>query len=119
MAYIRPKIEKDLNIENQINNENDNLNSEMSKIHYEIGLGRRFDFVSKLQRMTVICKNKNEDYFKVFCKGSPEKIKKLCRLETIPSNFNKTLNYYTSKGYRVLALACRNLKNDFKQCQKN
>ena len=118
LAYIRPKIEKDLNVENQNNNKEDNLNSEMSKTQYEIGIVRRFDFVSKLQRMTVICKNKNEDYFKVFCKGSPEKIKKLCRPETIPSYFNKTLNNYTSEGYRVLALACRNLKNDFKQCQK-
>ena len=88
LSYIRPKTEKG----------------------YEIGVVRRFDFVSKLQRMTVICKNINENYFKVFCKGSPEKIKKLCKQETIPSKFNDILDFYTSKGYRVLALASRNLQ---------
>ena len=118
MAYIRPKEEKDINI--KIQNEKEDINSilEKNKGRYEIGVVRRFDFVSKLQRMTVICKNINENYFKVFCKGSPEKVKKLCKPETIPSKFSNTLDYYTSKGFRVLALATRSLNIDFKQSQK-
>ena len=120
LAYIRPKTEKDINIKIQDDNLNskENLNLEKYKTRYEIGIVRRFDFVSKLQRMTVICKNMNENYFKVFCKGSPEKVKKLCRPETIPSKFNITLDFYASKGFRILALASRSLKMDFKQSQK-
>ena len=116
LAYIRPKNEKDIKI--KIQNENEEEILEKYKTRYEIGIVRRFDFVSKLQRMTVICKNVNENYFKIFCKGSPEKIKKLCRPETIPSKFNMTLDHYASKGFRVLALAYRGLKMDFKQSQK-
>jgi magnesium-transporting ATPase (P-type) len=39
------------------------------KTHYEMGIVRRFDFSSKLQRMSVIVKNVNEPYFKVYSKG--------------------------------------------------
>ena len=118
LAYIRPKTEKDSNITIQNEKEEENIFLEKYKNRYEIAVVRRFDFVSKLQRMTVICKNINENYFKAFCKGSPEKIKKLCRPETIPSQFNNILNSYASKGFRVLALAARNLKIDFIQSQK-
>ena len=63
--------------------------------HYEIGIVRRFDFSSKLQRMSVIVKNNCEDFFKIFAKGSPEKIKEMCREETIPNNFTEILSKYT------------------------
>jgi magnesium-transporting ATPase (P-type) len=39
---------------------------------------RRFDFSSNLQRMSVICRNKFDDQFRAFVKGSPEKILELC-----------------------------------------
>ena len=74
---------------------------------YEIEIYKRFDFNSNLQRMSVIVKDINENYFKIFCKGSPEKIKKLCLTETIPIKFDETFNYYAAKGYRVLAMACQ------------
>ena len=77
---------------------------------YKLEVYKRFDFSSNLQRMSIIGKNIEEDYFKIFCKGSPEKIKKLCLNETIPSNYNKTLDFYTRKGYRVLSLASKFIK---------
>ena len=46
--------------------------------------------------MTVICKNTNEKFFKIFCKGSPETIRKLCIKRTIPINFEEILNFYTN-----------------------
>ena len=42
---------------------------EVMKTHYEIGIVRRFDFSSKLQRMSVLVKNVNEPYFKIYSKG--------------------------------------------------
>ena len=85
-------------------NENNN-NSELN--NYKIEVYKRFDFNSNLQRMSIIGKDINENYFKIFCKGSPEKIKQLCLAETIPINFDETLDYYASKGYRLLAMACQ------------
>ena len=77
---------------------------------YQIDIYKRFDFNSNLQRMSVIGKDVNEDYFKVFCKGSPEKIKNLCIIETIPKNFDDLLDSYTTIGYRVLAMAFQYIK---------
>jgi len=86
--------------------------------HYELGIVRRFDFSSKLMRMSALVKNVNEPYYKVFCKGSPEKIKELCKPDTIPTNFNEILSKYTTKGFRVLALSAKLLKMDYLQSQK-
>ena len=111
--YIRPKCEEDVVVPFQ-----DNYNvEEKLKSRYEIAIVKRFDFSSKLQRMTVIGKNLNENFFKVFCKGSPEKIKELCNPSTIPENFDEILNNYTTKGYRVLGMAGKSLIMNFKQSQ--
>ena len=116
LNYIRPKSEEDIGIRLQNNNNNDNIRDKI-KERYELGIVKRFDFSSKLQRMTTISKNINENYFKAFCKGSPEKLRELCKPETIPLNFDDTLNAYTTKGYRVLAMAAKGLLMDFQQSQ--
>lgn len=78
---------------------------------YEIEIIKLFNFSSKLQRMTVICKNKSDsDIFIVFSKGSPEKIRELSIKETYPSNYDEILDQYTSKGYRVLSLSAKIIK---------
>lgn len=41
----------------------------------------------------------------VLTKGAPEVIEKL--LDKVPDNYTKAYNYYTSKGFRVLALASK------------
>ena len=61
----------------------------------DIGIVRRFEFSSKLQRMSVVVKNLQENGFKVHIKGSPEKIRELCRPESIPDNFHHILEKYT------------------------
>jgi len=116
LNYIRPKNEEDIEIRLQNNNKNDNIREKI-KERYELGIVKRFDFSSKLQRMTTISKNINEDYFKAFCKGSPEKLRDLCKPETIPLDFDNILNSYTIKGYRVLAMAAKGLIMDFQQSQ--
>ena len=116
--------------QNEIENDNENINNDENsnnnnKIifsvkpkknkglkNYKIDVYKRFDFTSNLQRMSIIGKEINENYYKIFCKGSPEKLRKLCLNETIPTNFNEVLDSYTSKGYRVLAMACKFIKID-------
>ena len=85
---------------------------------YQLDLIKRFDFVTKLQRMSVLVKNSKEDYFKVYCKGSPEKIRELCKPETIPSNYNRILNLYSNQGLRVFALSFKLLKMHYLQSEK-
>ena len=113
LDYIRPKTEEDITVPFQDNN----LVDEKLKTRYEIGIVKRFDFSSKLQRMTIIGKNLNENYFKAFCKGSPEKIRGLCIPSTIPENFDEVLNSYTTKGYRVLGMAAKSIGMNFQQSQ--
>jgi len=115
LNYIKPKYEQKLT--NTLKNGNDNRNNNKINPKYEIAVVKRFNLESNLQRMTVITKNQNENYFKAFCKGSPETIKNLCNNVTIPNNFDEILNIYTNKGYRVLGLAAKSINIDFEQSQ--
>ena len=45
--------------------------------------------------------------FRVFCKGSPEKIEAISDPSTLPVNFHSILDSYTEKGYRVIALGTK------------
>ncbi len=76
---------------------------------YSLAILKRFDFESSLQRMSVIVKDNYSGQLRVFSKGSPEKIRTLCREDTVPANFHEILEVYTEKGYRVLALGFRDL----------
>ena len=110
--YVRPKEELSLTEKlvglPGFDKDPDNKEiKEKMKDHYEIGIVRRFDFSSKLQRMSTLAKNLIEPHFTCFCKGSPEKIKELCQPKTIPADFVQQLNYYTSRGYRVLAMGSK------------
>jgi cation-transporting ATPase 13A3/4/5 len=72
-----------------------------------ISIIRRFDFDSKLQRMSVISRNYVDTQipYHYFIKGSPEKIKELANAHSIPVDFDYQLEEYTQRGYRVIALA--------------
>ena len=122
-TFVRPGNEKDLKEKLAFEGVDEDL---IIKSHYEIGIVRRFEFTSKLMRMSVLVKNVNEDYYKVYSKGkkfilisgSPEKIKELCRPDTIPANFTTILAKYTMKGLRVLALSMKKVQMDFVNSQK-
>ena len=112
LNFIRPKCEEDLNIPFSNNNNDPNLQS-----RYEIAIVKRFDFSSKLQRMTIIGKNLNENFFKAYCKGSPEKIRELSDPSTLPLNFDEILNSYTTKGFRVLGMAAKSINMTLEETQ--
>ena len=123
-TFVRPGDEQDLQVkikrikEVRLGNiEKDEINR-VKEEHYELDIVRRFDFVTKLQRMSVIAKNNNENFYKVFCKGSPEKLKKLCLPETIPKNYNEILNSYAIKGFRILSMAFKTIQMNYIQSQQ-
>lgn len=49
----------------------------------------------------------SNEHYSVFIKGAPEIIARICKPNTIPSNFETVLNAYTLQGYRVLALGSK------------
>ena len=117
-TYVRPKEEKTLTevLEGLPGFVKDPENDEIKKRmidHYELAIVRRFDFSSKLQRMSTLVKNLNLPNFTCYVKGSPEKIRELCQSKTIPADFNEQLNYYTSRGYRVLAMGSKVIQMDY------
>ena len=68
-SYVRPKDEIDL--KDKLSKLSAvNVEELVIQSHYEIGILKRFEFSSKLMRMSVIVKNVNETYFKVFTKGT-------------------------------------------------
>ncbi|XP_022090337.1 probable cation-transporting ATPase 13A3 [Acanthaster planci] len=86
--------------------------SHKEKGDYHISILRHFPFSSPLQRMSVIAQTKGEDHVVAYVKGSPEMIGSLSKPETVPDNFQQMLSDYTQDGFRVLALAWRNLDSD-------
>ena len=92
-TYVRPKQEQSLTVklEKYKGNVNDQNYTEIDEIilnHYELGIIRRFDFESKLQRMSTIVKNIPETNF-------------LCFLKAHLKNF---WNYAIKKLYQIILM---------------
>lgn len=61
--------------------------------------------------MSVIVRSSSSSEMVLYCKGAPEQIRALCLASTIPTNYDDTLDSYTVRGYRVLGLGMRPLRN--------
>jgi len=88
------------------------------EVEYRVALTRRFDFTSKLQRMSVVVKNLFDNKFHAYVKGSPEMIRSLSTQESIPIGFDSVLEEYTKGGFRVIALAHKELQVNYIGSQK-
>uniref|UniRef100_UPI0037E71000 polyamine-transporting ATPase 13A3-like n=1 Tax=Semicossyphus pulcher TaxID=241346 RepID=UPI0037E71000 len=77
----------------------------------EIGIVRQFPFSSALQRMTVVVRRLGEKHMDAYLKGAPEVVAGLCKQHTVPQSFSQTLETYTTQGFRVIALAHRQLES--------
>ena len=76
---------------------------------YMLGILKVYDYTTDNPRMTVLVRNMHQKNCQVFTKGAPEIIKKCCKKDTIPADFKKKLYIHTSKGERVIALACKQI----------
>lgn len=70
---------------------------------------QQYQFSSTLQRMSVIAREGKSAEFIAFTKGSPEMILSLSLPKTIPSDIMVSLKCFTEQGYRVIALACKDI----------
>ncbi|OWB65517.1 hypothetical protein B5S30_g843 [[Candida] boidinii] len=92
---------------------------------------KEFEFVSQLRRMSVVVKEfdndislnnnngKGNNEFKVYVKGAPEVLEKVCLSETLPVNYNELLHHYTHNGYRVIACASKTIVHNGNSNHKN
>ena len=47
--------------------------------------------------------------FSFLCKGAPENVKRICRKETVPLNFDEKLDEFARQGLRVIAFANKSI----------
>jgi len=80
----------------------------MNKIT-EIGTVQRYQFSNSLQRMSVIVRASGLDNFRAYTKGSPETIINLSKMETVPKDISLTLEHFTKRGFRVIAIGRREI----------
>uniref|UniRef100_A0A3B4AHY4 Polyamine-transporting ATPase 13A3 n=1 Tax=Periophthalmus magnuspinnatus TaxID=409849 RepID=A0A3B4AHY4_9GOBI len=85
----------------------------------EIGIVRQFPFSSALQRMSVVVRKLGEKHMNAFLKGAPEVVASLCKPHTVPESFAETLEAYTCQGFRVIALAHRQLETKLDVIEQN
>jgi len=87
---------------------------------------RLMQFSSENQCMSVICRVFQEQLqggftqpqCMIYCKGSPEKIMKICRKESIPEDFSVLLDRYATYGFRIIAMAYRNIPSNMAKTAK-
>ncbi|XP_014228513.1 probable cation-transporting ATPase W08D2.5 [Trichogramma pretiosum] len=104
LAVVRPSPSKD---------ESDLENSPCLEII------QQYQFSSTLQRMSAIARLPQEnDRFVAFTKGSPEMVLSLSRPETVPQDLALNLKLYTEQGYRVIALARKDIQVSAKEVHK-
>ena len=87
-------------------NESDNTTT---KPPIELGLVKSFEFVSQLRRASVIVRQFGDPGGDIFVKGAPECMKDICRPETFPRDYDELLDYYTHRGFRVIACATKHI----------
>ena len=69
-----------------------------------------FEFESEFQCMSTIVYDPQIKKCYSFTKGAPEKILKICKYESIPPNYNLIMENLAIQGFRILALAYKNMK---------
>ncbi|TSR39560.1 Cation-transporting ATPase 13A2 [Bagarius yarrelli] len=74
-----------------------------------VAIVRRFPFSSSLQRMSVVTVGSGGASAYCFLKGAPEMVASHCVKESVPSQFTNTLREFVSEGFRVIALAFKEL----------
>uniref|UniRef100_H2LIK4 P-type ATPase A domain-containing protein n=1 Tax=Oryzias latipes TaxID=8090 RepID=H2LIK4_ORYLA len=83
----------------------------LPRISCEIGIVHQFPFSSALQRMSVVVRRLGQKHMDAYLKGAPEVVASLCKVHTVPQSFTETLESYTRQGFRVIALAHRQLEH--------
>ncbi|KAI1940234.1 hypothetical protein LOZ39_003598 [Ophidiomyces ophidiicola] len=77
----------------------------------ELSILRTFEFVSQLRRSSVIVREPGDPGITIFTKGAPESFMDICTPKSLPPDFTELLNFYTHRGYRVIACATKHIED--------
>ncbi|KAA6376720.1 MAG: putative Vacuolar cation-transporting ATPase YPK9, partial [Streblomastix strix] len=86
---------------------NTNFNSNQATVTYSSSSS-----LSNSTSQQEITAEKYKLSLEIYAKGSPEVIRKLCKKETLPDDFDQQLQTYTQQGLRIIALANKEIKED-------
>ncbi|MCJ1378786.1 hypothetical protein MMC17_001885 [Xylographa soralifera] len=75
----------------------------------ELGTLKSFEFVSQLRRASVVVRQFGAPGGDIYVKGAPECMKDICNPTTFPVDYEELLNYYTHRGFRVIACATKHI----------
>jgi cation-transporting ATPase 13A3/4/5 len=70
---------------------------------------RTFPFSSDDQCMSVVIQHSKSHEYLSLVKGSPEKLRRISKAETVPNDFDNILNGYTMQGLRVLGMGYKSI----------
>ncbi|KAI4238751.1 MAG: hypothetical protein LQ349_000862 [Xanthoria aureola] len=84
----------------------------------QLNIIKGFEFVSQLRRASVVVSQAEKEYSSIYVKGAPECMKEICRPESFPADYEELLDFYTHKGFRVIACATKNISYDWTSLQK-
>ena len=130
--YVYPHIKNTYN--NLINN-NNNLSSSQESINsltetedgeeekekqilssYKLGICKIFMKEENIK--SNIVKEMNDKFYKIYSQGEPESIKKLCKSDTLPEDYEKIILKNKEEGNEVLCLCGKKVKMSYLQCQR-
>lgn len=75
-----------------------------------LNVSKIYEFESEYQCMSTIVFDNEMNSWMVFTKGAPEKIKKICKKNSIPKNFTNLMEGMAIQGFRVLGLAYKTVE---------
>ena len=115
-------LENEINI-SELNNEKFKIIYPYKKepnfsLNYQQIIIKNYKYSSKLQRETVIIKNPKEKFYKLYTKGSPESIKEISKINSIPNNFTELLTKYSNQGFLILALGFRIINMNYEDIKE-
>lgn len=88
----------------------DDTREVMNNTPIELGNLKSFEFVSQLRRASVIVGQSGSSQGDVYVKGAPECMREICRQDTFPVDYEELLDFYTHRGFRVIACATKHIQ---------
>ncbi|KAI4196512.1 MAG: hypothetical protein LQ348_002295 [Seirophora lacunosa] len=84
----------------------------------QLRIVKGFEFVSQLRRASVIACQSGSPTANVYVKGAPECMKGICKPESFPLDYEDLLDFYTHRGFRVIACATKAVGSTWADVQK-
>ncbi|KAL9587721.1 MAG: hypothetical protein Q9212_000012 [Teloschistes hypoglaucus] len=86
-------------------------------IAVRLSILRGFEFLSQLRRASVLVSQAGDKDVNVYVKGAPECMKDIYR-GPVPIDYQDLLDFYTQRGFRVIACATKQVPFDWTSLQK-